>query len=559
MLDLSRERLLANWGFVFALVVQLSLILVRTANLYVTGFLTSDEANYAIRAIDGVLFPNRYFFDAVTIGVFRVFGVDSASTFFAIFPFFIAFWSLAFLFVTYKVLRLLTDDRGARNFVMFSIPFIITYSLLSVGFLTETEGLTLCMVGIYCWIRYFKVKRNHILPLASGAALVASAYTREPYMIFPILGVFAWILLAGARRAELIDALLFAIPSVLLLVPNYSPFLPLVAGPLHILLAPAASQTTTVHVTTSGVGGIGGGASSTTTQSSAPSGFSAALLTTISNTAYLFVLGLILGWNPVLFAIGVAGFTITSYLFAKRRYSFSTFALVILGLGAFLILDLLFVTQIGFFTGQGLSTLLRYSNPSVPAYLVLASVVYERLNRNRRVVVAAILIVLVVASFGTYTRLSQTNLYLPYNVMDFSHPYGPMVARNYLVSNMHGSNTTVFVSFDWKAGQLYLADIPGLNVYPKFVNPQQLTDTQFESLHPTSYYILSAGPVTPGNTNLTISSLGLPNPPPAFITEAYQAVLNQTVTPADGFVITSAHLILNSPTGSMIQVTGKWE
>ena len=546
LLALNRRSLLANKALLFAVSVQIGLVAIRTANLYVTGFVTSDEANYAIRAMDGILFPNRYFFDVVTISLFKLLGISSVSGFFEVFPFFLAFWSVSFILVTYKVIGLLTKDTSIRNFTVFTLPFIITYSLLSVGFLTETTALTLAMAGIYCWIRYFKVRKSHYLPLLSSAALVAASYSREPYMVFPVLGVLTWFILAAFRKADVRDAFLFLLPALLMLVPTYSPFLPLVQGAFHVILSP---QPATATVTTSTVG-------SNVTSAGGPAQ-TLSMLATLGTAAYLFFGGIALGWNPVLFFMGVGGFALIVYQFVKRRYEFALLSVVLLGLGTVFLLDVLFVQQTGFFTGEGLSTLLRYSNPSVTAYVLIAPFVYEKLSRNQRVIIAALLIVLVVVSFGEYSQLSQTNLSLPYNAMSFGNQYGPLVARDYFLQ-LHGAKTTAFISVDWKAGQLYLRDISGLNVYPTLLQPAPISEEQFVQMHLTSYYILSAGTLNPKNLTTTIFSLGLSPPFPAFILEPYQRVYNQTVQSTDGYTVTAANVVFASPTGNMIRVNVTW-
>jgi hypothetical protein len=232
-------------------------------------------------------------------------------------------------------------------------------------------------------------------------------------------------------------------------------------------------------------------------------------------------------------------------------------SLVLLSLGTFFLLDLIFVEEVGFFTGQGISTLIRYSNPSIPAYLLMAPLVYEKINRNKKAILAAALILLTAVSFTQYTTLVQTNLSLPYNAMSFGHEFGPMVARDYFLNETRSTNATAFISNDWKAGQLYLADIPNLNVHPTYLDPLPVTEKQFEQMHLTTYYILSAGALNPSNMSQTIASLGLQNPPP-YISGAYDLLYNRTPPSVDGYTITSSHTVFSNPTGHMIKVTVSW-
>src|SRR5439155_10196225 len=140
--------------------MQASIIVLRLLNLFSTAFLTSDEANYVIRSFYGAPYGFRYFFDYQLIILFRLFSVESYPQFFVFLPFYLAFWSFLFIFFAYKTVGLLTANRQARNLVVLSLPFMVSYSLLSVGVLSEPPALATCMMGVYFWVKYFKTGRK---------------------------------------------------------------------------------------------------------------------------------------------------------------------------------------------------------------------------------------------------------------------------------------------------------------------------------------------------------------------------------------------------------------
>jgi len=134
------------------------------------------------------------------------------------------FWTFSFIILAYKTVSMLAHNRFARDFAMFSLPFAVSYSVLSVGLLSEGPGLTMTMLGIYAWVRYFKVGKSWYLVALSAAAFLAAAYCREPYDIFPVVGAATWAGLAAVRRVPISYAVTFVLISLLVAAVPSSPY-----------------------------------------------------------------------------------------------------------------------------------------------------------------------------------------------------------------------------------------------------------------------------------------------------------------------------------------------
>lgn len=470
------SRLKSSRILILVLGIQTALIAVRTLNLYLTGFTTPDEVNYVYDIFAGMPYGSRYFFNYQLMGFFKLFSISTLPGFLALFPFYLAFWSFAFIILAYKTLELITSNRAARNFTIFSIPFIVSYSIMSVGVFTEGPGLAMCMLGIYAWLRYAKGERKWYLTAISGASFVAAGYSREPYVIFPLVGALAWIALAATGRAKASHVIIFVLIASLMLYPsNNSPL-------------------------TSSVGAYEG---ITTTVATAPSA-SYGSAEVLGNSAFLFFLGAFLGWNPILFGVSVIAFILVVRQVLRRQLSPILLIIILLSLGTFYGSAIFFYNQVHFLLTQGLSLLIRLSNTAVPAYVLLAPSVYQRLSERKIKILAVVLVILTAGAGGFYVSAVQTGLGLPFYILDFGHQNSPLLARNYFLQNPVNESTLVVLSWDWDGAQLYLNDIPGIKMYPTLNNVSETikqnftatmianyTDSVFLSTRPAVFYVLS--------------------------------------------------------------------
>lgn len=528
-----------------------------------------------LRSIVGLPYGDRYFFDYVLIGLFKLLGINSLNGIFVLFPLYIAFWSLCFLFLAYKTIGLVTGNRTAQGFAIVTVPFMVTYSLLSVGFLTETPALVMCTLGLYALLRYRFVRNDWYLPVISSVAFVAAAFTREPYLLFPLVALFFWAFLTLRRQLKPVILLIILIPTGLLFVQPFSPLSPFLQGGAPLVLPPPSSVNSTTILSTitvtslttstiqsSSTSSRNSTSVSTTSSSSAappppspPSGVG--LGSTIGHTISLFTLGMFLGWNPVLFLIGLVALLVFVLELRRDRGKAPVLLMALAAFGCSLVVALQYSASYHFYTTQGISTLIRYSSPSILAYILLAPAFYEKLQKNRLKIVGILLVGFTLVSIGAFSSLAQTNLGLTYSAFSFGHEFGPLEARQYLNSNASALHPSLaYISWDWKAGQLYLLNIPGLTVYPTF-SDLNVNQTQFINYHPESFFILAAAPLA-SDVNDSFATLGL-TAPPSFLQQTFDVFYNQTSSiQQTTYHITTIKTIFNSPTGYLLKVYVSW-
>ncbi len=576
---------------ILVLGIQAALIVFRSLNLYLTGFQTADEVNYILDDILGAPYGNRYFFGYQLLLLFRAFSVNSIGPFFVFFPFYLAFWTFSFLILAYKTLGLVTQNTYARDFTMLSLPFAISYSILSVGLLSEGPGLTMCMLGIYAWLRYAKSEPRWYYVVISSAAFVAASYCREPYEVFPAAGALAWIALGAVRKVPLRHAVVFVAIALLIAAPNstfYGASGALEGVPTTVNTPPPVITFTSIVVgavtmtTTTVINGVTSTITLTTTTTNTTTyvsniqpqeGFFSGWAQVVANSMVLFLVGVVLGWNPMLFLMAVVAFVYLLRIRPLRNLPWLQIFLMILSLGTFFGAAVFFYNQFNFYIAQGLSNLIRLSNTTIPAYLLLAPVLYERLGKRTIKVVAVILVIFTLGSAGFYVTAVQTNFQLPYNVLDFNHVNSTLEARNYLISNVGGNTTTpVFVSGGWEGGELYLLGIPGVVLYPQGNVPSVFDFSQLLNLsytnglfiryHPTVFYVVSEISLSNWNPNATLATnvqrvMGYQTP---FLYKTFGQLFHADASSygPEPYSIDSVQVIFSSPTGYLLKVHASW-
>jgi hypothetical protein len=575
---------------ILVLAMQTGLIALRTLGLVITGFQTPDEYNYIVYAMAGFPYGNRYFFDYQLSFLFQLFSINSIPRFLIFFPFYLAAWSFSFLILAYKTVCLSTPNKSARNFAIFSLPFAISYSLLSLGLLSEGPGLTMCVLGIYAWLRYEKVERRWYYAAVSGAAFLAAAYSREPYVIFPLMGSVAWILLTAMRGVPLKHTAIFVVFLLgIVLVPT-SPLYS-TTGAVGVAAGPGPPVTTVTSVTTAStsyvtstpvVNGTTTTVTSTlvtnttiTTTATAPQpGLLTRLALTVGETALLFFAGIIIGWGPLLFLTSLVSFVLVLRTRPWREIQWLVIFIMLLSMTTLFASAFEFHAAYYFFLTQGLSFLFRLSNMTIPAYLLLSPFVYERLGAYKIKILAVILVCLAVASAGFYVTAVQTNIRLPYNVLEFGHVYSTLEGRNILLKNASANSPTiVFIYPLWKGGELYIRDIPGIVIYPIFQNVignySQLADTSytnevFARLHPSTFYVFSQQPLSLWNSNASLSSnvQVLMGYQPVYLLKTYAKLFTVNASglslPQTNYTIQSVRVLFASPTGELLKVNVTW-
>jgi hypothetical protein len=485
---------------------------------------------------------------------------------------------------------------------LFSSLFMISFVLLSLGFLTETVGLAMAMLGIYFIIAFAKKTKKPTdcvkYPLLAALSLSAAMYSREPYTIFLIGGIFivAFLALASARVAgagskrkafgvAFLAILAFAIPAgVFLNWPGalLSQVEPAASGIGQAIVTPVVTSTTTfvatvpasnVTVTRTTTQTLtttscsnsppSPGPQSCTTQTYSTTGVTTAIvpasnvtvtrtttqtLTTTScsnsppspgpqscttqtysttgvttitsvisqttveqvqqnvllnsrlvNTFWIFFGGIFLGWGPILFFVGGAGFVLLLLRLKRDRnpVTVTIVSLCLLAFGSYLVVSYLFSDDPTYLTFAHYSTIIRFSDTATPAFFLLAPLAFPALVKRRRVIYGfvAVLLVLSVALIPTYQNYTASNLNLQTNPYSLGYRQPGVDLRDYVSSNRNAAPFNImgfppptglpqeqpaWDSLWWTPGG---SALQGVNVYP------YLSESAFLQYHWTSFYL----------------------------------------------------------------------
>jgi len=534
----SRLSALDTRALVVSVVIFAGLAAYRFYSYWMTGFFVSDEYGYFYDAVQGLIYSDRWFFCDVNSQLFQALGIKSVDAFSYLLPFYIFFWSAATLFLVFKTLRLLSFDSKTIALSLVSSFFLISFVLLSLGFLTEPVGLTMAMLGIYFLARFrFAKGRNELLAcsLLSACAFGAATGTREPYSAFLIAGmlIVPAIVIRRPRDAstsrrdytllQLASVILFVVPAVFFILVPFNFF--------NTQLAPITGIFINQFIT---------GRTATPTSE------------IIINTFRIFFGGIALGWGPIAFGIGMVGFLILLRASRNRRegYETSLFMLVVslVSLGSYLVVSYIYAPAPGYFSFQNYSTIIRFSDTAVPAYFLLAPVALSRVvsSRRRLTSLAAVFVIFLVAAVPAYQTFASSNLPTVGSGSPFALGYRTPAAtiRDYIAANPQGAPYYVAgLPYGWTLTP-GVQDLNSVTVYSlvPFPPAQVMNYSTFASLHWTSFYVYSDTPQSP--------AAGLP----PFLAVLFGQKANQTYP----YTLTSSEEVLQGPAFAFFHVTISW-
>jgi hypothetical protein len=478
---------------IFTIVALAALCAYRALDYWVTGFYVSDEFGYVNGAMTGTVYSDRWFFGWMNIALFRVLGLNTPTKYWMFLPFYLLLWSLITIFAFYRTMKLLGFDQRAIALSLFSSLFLVSFVLLSLGFLTEPVGLSLAMAGIYFMVRWIAGRQDRngaliLYPLLSALCFSAAAGSREPYLVFPIGGILLVPLvlrvkarrlghLGGARKNSLLmaSALAFIVPSLFFLqYPNplflvqVSPTAEsLVGGISQSIPSQQAFSTTTstivrnVTSTLTLVSGNSTTVTTITTRTTTTEVASTAALqpnplakTRLGNTVLIFFGGIVLGWGPILFLIGLGGFLL---LLASLRSAdgiwWLIFFLALLSAGSYFVVSFIFSTDPFYLSFFNYSTIIRFSDTALPTYFLCAPVVFSILAKHRKQAIGVVLLLLffVVAAVPIYETYASSSLvsYTGTNPFALNFRTDAVQIRDYVSS--HGGSAPFYV-IGWPNG-----------------------------------------------------------------------------------------------------------
>lgn len=471
----------------------------RFYDYWTTGFFVSDEYGYFYNALHGQVYSDRWFFSDLNTVIFRLFGIHSVDSFSYLLPFYIFFWASITFLALFKTLRLLAFDERTVALSLVSSFALVSFVLLSLGFLTEPVGLCFAVLGIYLLVRVMKATKARDMVVSSFLAACsfgAAAGTREPYNAFLAAGIIIVLGLAYAKRKERLvtgrfgnRAILsfcvfaFALTAVFFLTVPTDVY----AHQLAPLTKSAVTDLTNPQTITSQAGPGGAG--------SAVYPWYARYVAT--NTLVIFLGGVLMGWGPLCFGVALAGFAILVKRSARGGSVQARFLLVtaLVALASYLVVSFIFAPDPTYFSFQDYSTIIRFSDTALPAYFLCAPLFLALVSRSRRRIAGLgiaviVFLALAVPVYQTYAA-SNFNYTSGQNPFQLGYKTDAAVLRDYF-SGLPGNGTTDLVGlpYGWSFTP-GVQDIRGLSAYSigwSSLNPTLVLDN-FTSMRWSSFYL----------------------------------------------------------------------
>jgi hypothetical protein len=554
----------------------------RFYSYWTTGFYVSDEYGYFFDAIHGAIYGDRWFFGWMNIVLFKALGIASVDAFSYLLPFYIFFWAGVTLIVFYKLLKLLSFDVVTTTLSLISCLILISFLLLSLGFLTEPVGLCMAMLGIYFLARYMKsrsVAGGIGFPLLSACFFGFAAGTREPYNAFLIGGILIILVLAFAKRKEVLGTrnfgakafvavsfIAFVLPSLFFLyVPTHAytqqivPISSQLAQSIisNPLTSGGSASTTTITTTITNTITFGNRTTTTTTvvtTVAAGPGYPFYKQFVLTNMLLIFFGGILLGWGPICFAIGLAGFLLLLQRSVRQRevtYSF-LFLTSLTALGSYLVVSFIYAPDPAYFSFQNYSTLIRFSDTALPAYFLTVALVMSFVAKSQKRIVAilaifATFLIVAVPVYQVYAA-SNFNYTSGQNPFQFGYRTDAVLLRDYLDSNAPNNQNInlVGVPYGWTFTP-GVQDLYWVHAYAIGDNPlvPGLSLSNFTSMRWSTLYLYIS------------KSQSFP-PEQTFLTQLLNstAVSKQTIT--SPFKVVESHVVLQGTDSTLYEVQLRW-
>ena len=563
------------------------LAIFRFYDYWTTGFFVPDEYGYYYDALRDATYAGRWFFANVNYAVFKLLGINNVDAYSYFLPLFIFFWASVTLIFVYELLRELETDATTRAITILSSFVLISFVLLSLGFLTEPMGLALAMGGVYFSVKFHNSDGGPsrlLYPLLAALFFGCAGATREPYDAFlaggiVLVGVGAWRHLReagpmaakqGRGRRYLLAAcaiILFAGPAAAFYYGNgatssqVSPLGPqiaqsVIANPSNVVItttststATIASTQTVVHsnsttVVTSNVTTI------VTLLHTSPSPFYGKFL--LLNTVVIFVGGILLGWGPVAFGIGAIGLAVLFRRALIGRQSRSTLLLLaaLCALGSYFVVSYIFASDPNYFSFQNYSTIIRFSDTALPAFFLTAPVALGIVAKKKgrlRLYLAAIVGFLVIA-VPVYQSLAASNVaYVGANPFALGYRTQAVVVRDYINENLSGRNVTILgVPYGWVFTP-GVQDLRQTQVYDFAAGPgiANISADSFAALRLPTFYIFVNGP------NSIASSA-------PWLTPLLNSTAGQGSIDAVSYTVVDREVVINDPSFQLVRVDVLW-
>jgi len=550
----------------------------RFYDFWTTGFFVSDEYGYFFDAVHGAVYSDRWFVGWLNIVLFKALGITSVDAFSYLLPFYLFFWAAITLVVFYKLMKLLEFDEATTALSLLSSFILISFVLLSLGFLTEPVGLCMAMSAIYFLARFLKSRSAAALvgfPLMAGCFFGFAAGTREPYNAFLLAGGLIVLAIAVARRKDDIrtrrfgpqavltfSVVAFVVPALFfLLVPTqaYSQQVLPISGQIFQSVASNPLTTgvgtvSTTTITSTVTGAVNGTVTVTTTVKTTTSTVPFYREFVLTNTLLIFFGGLALGWGPICFALGLAGFLILMRRAARHRDVTAGFMLFtsLTALASYLIVSFIFAPDPNYFSFQNYSTVIRFSDTALPAYFIMAPMALAIISRRRKRMLglAAITVLVLLLLVPVYETYAASNIsYTASNPFQLGYRTDAVLLRGYFAS-LPANQTVDMIGFPY--GWTFtpgVQDLRSVHVYWVAPNPVLpfVTLEDFTSLRWTNLYVFVTSP-----------SLYAQDAP--FVLQLLNSTAASSSTNAPlPFTVVSTHPVFQGPDFKLYQVQVEWK
>jgi len=496
-----------------ALVVSVSLLVVmavvRLYHFSVSGFMTSDEGLYVLSGVLSaerntvvIAYPNRIPYQIV-LGFFGwIFNLEDVYSMFYFAVGFDLFCSIVCVFLSYKIIDIFLSKHAKYSFIyILLIPTLIIFDVATVAVLTESMSYVFMLFGVYSVFTAIRDK-SVVFAMLSGASFGLIYFTREPYAVVAVGGLFVAFALALKKRFNKKQLLVFYVFSLLFFrFPSFS-------GPVNlsnyfIIQTPHNLVAQDVHSTSF----VPSDSNSTIFQSEqkvtemyVSSEYKGAMTSwtgllpspyKIGYTVYSTVVGMSVGWNPLIFILAVFGLT----QILKRSYKKTVYEKLILIFSFFSVLVTVGSIYISAFpsadqlaTGITIpyGTMVRLSHPSLLAtFLVLPALkkVEPLLHKKRFLAVIVLVGIVSVASFVVAITSFQSQWSSSYvDRLNFSYRSPYLKAYEYFQASgktlvFGGVNVVQLSLFSRNMDSVFLARPPANESDMEFLINQEKWDT----------------------------------------------------------------------------------
>jgi hypothetical protein len=221
----------------------------------------------------------------------------------------------------------------------------------------------------------------------------------------------------------------------------------------------------------------------------------------ILNTLVIFVGGILLGWGPLAFAIGVIGLLVLfrrALIGRELRYSVLLLAAVV-ALGSYFVVSYIFGSDPSYFSFANYSTIIRFSDTALPAFFLTAPIALGIIAKKKRRLMwyAAAIVAFLLIAVPVYESYAASNItYVGANPFALGYRTQAVLIRDYINQNLSGQPVTILgVPYGW-AFTPGVQDLHQTHVYYFSPGPglANITAASFASLRLSTFYVFVDSP-----------------------------------------------------------------